>query len=155
MIREMLEKDIDTVVQLEKQIFSLPWTKEQYQYELKENPFAHLIVYEHEGEIVGYCDWWILYDQAQIANIAVKPSMKRCGIGQTLLQHMIEHAIQSDCETMSLEVRVSNTAAIALYEKNEFIKVNIRKAYYEDNHEDAYLMIKAIGGLSDDENFSD
>ena len=67
---------------------------------------------------------------------------------------MIFDAIAKECDTMSLEVRVSNDKAIALYKKNGFITVNTRKGYYQDNHEDAYLMVKPLGGMKNDEDIS-
>jgi ribosomal-protein-alanine N-acetyltransferase len=146
MIRRMNEEDLDAVVQMEKDLFpSGCWPKKEFLYEMQENPFAWLLVLEEEGEIQGYGDLWIMYEQAQIANIAVARSWQGQGKGSELLQAMIALAAEKGCETMSLEVRLSNSRALALYEKYGFIQANIRKNYYEDG-EDANLMIKPLGG---------
>ncbi len=147
MIRFATEADINFLCNLEEDLFpSDCWNEKQFLYELKENPFSKLVVEEENGEILGYCDLWITYEQAQIANIAVNRESQRKGIGQKLMDWMVHESIQNECENLTLEVRVSNQPAISLYEKNGFIQVSKRKAYYS-NGEDAYLMIKPIGGL--------
>ncbi|MBE6122758.1 MAG: ribosomal-protein-alanine N-acetyltransferase [Erysipelotrichaceae bacterium] len=151
MIRKMTEGDLDEIDRLEKELFSSPWPREEYIYELKQNPFSNLIVIEEDGEIAAYCDWWIIYEQAQIATIGVREKSRRKGYGQMMIDEIVKDADAHGCDFLSLEVRVSNTPAIRLYEKNGFIQANIRKNYYEDNHEDAYLMIRPLGGGSYDE----
>ena len=146
MIRKMTHEDLDRIDELEQELFTSPWPKEEYIYEIDKNPFANVYVLEEDGVIVGYFDYWILYEQAQIATIGTKKTHQRQGYGQEMLAFMINQASQEGCEVMSLEVRVSNEKAIRLYEKNGFIKVNTRKNYYSDNHEDAYLMVKPLGG---------
>lgn len=147
MIREMTDADLDRVVRLEQKIFSSPWSLRNFRYELNDNPFANLYVYEADGEIAGYCDLQIKFENADLALIAVAPEYRRSGIAQEMLDFMIDLAVRAECEIISLEVRKSNEPAIRLYEKNGFIQANIRKNYYSDNHEDAYLMIKPLGGF--------
>ena len=122
------------------------WTLAQFRYELLENPFSNLLVFEENQAIIGYIDWWITYEQAQLANIAVCPTNRKQGVGQQLLNKALQEAIEEECENMTLEVRISNKRAIQFYEKNGFITVNTRKNYYKDG-ENAYLMIKPLGGL--------
>lgn len=149
MIRFMTEDDLEQVVLLEKELFpDDSWDYSTYVYELRENPYASLLVYDTDGRIDGYADLWIMYEQAQIANIAVRKSAQRKGIGSLLLQNAIDRTASFQCETMSLEVRCSNEKAISLYEKFGFIKSGIRKKYYS-NGENAYLMVKPLGGLYD------
>lgn len=155
MIRPLKQEDFPAVLKLETELFTSPWPEKEFQYELSENPFAHLLVDEEDGVIAGYCDWWQLYDQAQVANIAVAGEYQKQGIGSKLMERMIFEAVQAGCENLSLEVRVSNAGAIALYEKYEFIRANVRKNYYDDPREDAYLMVKPLGGLENDENTGD
>lgn len=155
MIRKMIEKDLTVIDTLEKELFTSPWPIKEYLYELNENPFANVYVLEEDGEIVGYFDYWILYEQAQIATIGTKKSHQSQGYGQKMLEFIIEQANQNKCEVLSLEVRISNEKAIRLYEKNGFIKVNVRKNYYTDNGEDAYLMVKPLGGEEDDDVIGD
>lgn len=149
MIRRMQESDLDSVVTLENNLFSSDaWERKTFLYELNENPYAALFVYEEDGVISGYVDVWVMYEQAQIADIGVDTAMQHIGIGSQLLRKAVETALAKTCETMSLEVRCSNDKAIGLYEKYGFIAVGKRKKYYGDG-EDALLMVKALGGLYD------
>lgn len=150
MIREMTKEDLPEIARLEEQLFpDGPWSETEFLYEMNDNPFSFLYVYEEDGAVRGYIDWWITYEQAQLANIAVAKEAWGRGIGSVLLNYCIENAVKSGCENLSLEVRVSNERAKRLYEKNGFIKAAIRRNYYE-NGEDAELMIKPLGGLEDD-----
>ncbi|MEG2330307.1 ribosomal protein S18-alanine N-acetyltransferase [Anaerorhabdus sp.] len=146
MIRSMDLGDLDRVEQLEAELFSLPWKKEDFKRELIENEFAHYFVVEENNEVVGYCGIWNLYEQAQITTIGVAKDCQGKGYASLLMEKIEEVSVANGCETCSLEVRVSNIAAQNLYTKYGYITVNIRKGYYSDNHEDAFLMMKAIGG---------
>ena len=149
MIRPMVDADVDAVSILEEQLFPGDcWDRRQFLYELHENPFAKLSVIEKDGIVKGYCDLWIMYEQAQIANIAVSASCQSQGLGQMLMDHMCAQSAEQGCEYLSLEVRLSNQAAVQLYEKNGFIKASKRKGYYSDG-EDAWLMVKPVGGSND------
>lgn len=145
MIRRMEAKDLAMVSDMEKTLFANPWSEEQFHYECFENAYAHLNVYEEDGNILGYIDYWITFETAQLAKIAVCKDAQRKGIAQKLLDMCIQHCEKSMCETISLEVREHNQPAISLYEKNGFMEVSKRKGYYADG-EDAYLMIKPLGG---------
>jgi len=150
-IRAANESDIPALLSIERDVFSEnPWTASQFQYELNKNPYASLAVYEENDQIIGMIDWWIMYENADIANIGVLKEYWHKGIGSKLLEYAINTIDQAGCEAIHLEVRVSNTAAISLYEKHGFIQVGIRKRYYE-NGEDAYRMIKPLGGNWHDE----
>lgn len=151
MIRYATEEDVFILETIEKELFqNHPWTAKEFLYEIKENPFAMLFIDERNDKIIGYVDLWIQYEQAQIANIAVIKERQSEGIGNHLLQIACNSAKEYGCENVSLEVRTSNERAKALYEKNGFIEVAVRKDYYEDG-EDALLMIKPIGGLNGDD----
>lgn len=143
-IRKMRVEDLHVIEEMENILFTSPWKYEDFLYEINENAFSHNYVVEDNNEIVGYVGLWIMYDQSQITTIGVHPNHQRKGIGQMMMDSMIEETINHQCATMSLEVRVSNHKAISLYEKNGFEKVALRKNYYEDNHEDAYLMVKQM-----------
>ena len=148
MIRKIEEKDVAEVVRIEEELFAdHPWRDADVRYEMEDNPFAEFLVLEEEGKIIGYGDLWIMFDQAQIANIAVDAGEQRRGCGQKLMDEMIRRSIAAECENITLEVRVSNVPAIALYEKNGFIRAAVRKNYYE-NGEDAWLMILPVGGIT-------
>lgn len=146
MIREMTEEDLETVLKIENDSFFTPWSKQQYLYELNENPYSNLYVYVVDDKIVGYCDLWLIFEHAEIATIAVSKDYRKQHIGQNLMEHIEEKAIENGCETISLEVRVSNQPAIDLYSKCGFITVNTKKSYYQtsDGYEDGYFMMKGI-----------
>ena len=146
MITEMKVEHLAQVVALERDLFSSPWDESAFRYELNDNPFSYNWVIEQDGKILGFCGLWCLFDQAQVTNLAVAKSHQRQHLGQQLMAFMEEFAMIQGCEVLSLEVRVSNTPAINLYKKCGLEKVSIRKDYYQDNHEDAWLMMKAIGG---------
>jgi [ribosomal protein S18]-alanine N-acetyltransferase len=145
-IRRMIDEDLDIIDSLEKKIFSSPWPKKEYEYEIHENPYGNPYVVLEDNDIVAYFDYWIIFERAEIATIGVREDKRRLGYGQVMLNYIKDKAEKNGCENISLEVRVSNEKAIKLYEKNGFININIRKNYYDDNHEDAYLMVKPLGG---------
>ena len=90
--------------------------------------------------IVGFLGTWYAADQAHIVSVGVADGYRRRGIGELLLIAAVEHAISRETETITLEVRESNAAARALYEKYGFAEQGIRKGYYSDNREDAVIM---------------
>jgi ribosomal-protein-alanine N-acetyltransferase len=141
MIRRMTVDDISRVSEIEADIFSSAWSAADFRYEITENPFGYYCVWEQAGKISGYIGLWILYEQAQITTLGVAREYRRQGIAKELLLHGIAHAFENDVTTLSLEVRISNTAAITLYTNAGFTTVGRRADYYQDNHEDAYLMI--------------
>ncbi len=147
-IRCMDLNDIDQVVTISQMIFAVPWKKEDFQYELTTHPSALYYVIENQDEILGYIGMWHFYEQAQIATFGIHKDYQRQGLGQMLLSYTIEQARKRDVETLSLEVRQSNIKARTIYEKNGFVDAAIRKNYYQDNHEDAILMIKELEGQS-------
>jgi ribosomal-protein-alanine N-acetyltransferase len=90
--------------------------------------------------IVGFVGVWLTLDEAHIVTIAVRESHRGRGIGELLLIAAIALATLNDQDVVTLEVRASNQAAQALYEKYGFKKVGVRHRYYSDNHEDAVIM---------------
>jgi ribosomal-protein-alanine acetyltransferase len=142
-IREMDVDDLERIVELEKDLFTSPWNKDDFIYELNENPFSYNYVLL-ENEIIGYIGLWINYDNASITTIGVDKRYQGRGYSEVLMDQVIDLVNENKCINMSLEVRVSNNKAIHLYEKYGFKKVALRKNYYQDNHEDAYLMIKEM-----------
>jgi len=90
--------------------------------------------------IVGFAGFWVMADEAHIINLAVRKTHRHRGIGELLLIATIDLAAQLNARIITLEVRASNTAAVNLYGKYGFIQVELRRAYYVDNKEDAILM---------------
>lgn len=137
----MSQNDLDAVNAIEMQAFQDPWSKQDFINELESNPYSCIYVKEINGEVVAYVDLWIAYENAEIANIAVKKEFLHQGIASELMQYCLQKIQQSNCENFTLEVRVSNMNAIKLYEKFGFQTVSKRKKYYADG-EDAYLMVQ-------------
>ena len=146
MIQLMEVEDLDHILELEKQCFKSPWSMSDFLYELQENPFAYYVVLRENEAIMAYLGIWIDESRAQITTIGVDPNHRGKGFAKQLMEHMIEECEAKDVKTWSLEVRVSNRAAIELYKKYSFKQVGLRKAYYQDNHEDAYLMLRESEG---------
>lgn len=145
MLRKMQIEDLSQILSLEQKLFISPWNEEQFLYEMTQNPYAHLFVIEDAGLIMGYIDYWITFEVAQLANIATAPSYQRKGVARQMMERMITDCEAALCENITLEVRIDNYAAQALYEHYGFIEVALRKQYYEDGC-DAFLMIKPLGG---------
>lgn len=148
MIELMTLADIDEVTEIENKLFTDAWSRDNFIYELTGNDFSKCYVVKENDRVIGYGCLYILFERAEIATIAIQSEYQSKGYGRQLLQHMIDEAIKDECEIMSLEVRISNLKAISLYEKMGFFNNRIRKSYYSDNYEDAYEMIKVLGGLN-------
>ncbi|MEN2984379.1 MAG: ribosomal protein S18-alanine N-acetyltransferase [Dictyoglomaceae bacterium] len=142
-IRNMTEKDIDEVYEINRLSFSSPWSKESFEREIFSNKIANYFVAEKENKIVGYIGFWQIFREAQITTIAVHPDFRGKGIGEALLDYVIDLCRKNSIEAIVLEVRVSNTIAQNLYFKKGFKKIGIRKWYYRDG-EDAVIMVKKL-----------
>ena len=144
-IRKMRDKDILAVSSLEMASFTMPYPEKEIRYELKENPVAELYVAVKDEEVLGYIDFMITFDSATISRIAVNDLARRQGIGQALIDKMVAvcKRQKDPVSFITLEVRPSNTAALALYTKNEWKQVTIKKGYYDDG-EDAIYMVRSI-----------
>ncbi len=143
MIRKMMLEDLPEILILEKALFSSPWSEENYRFEILENPFAHYVVEEEQG-IRGYLGLWLNEDALQITTLGVASNHQGKGLGQRLVKYSLEYALENKVTVMTLEVRISNTKAIYLYEKNGFKKAAVRKQYYSHPDEDAILMMKTF-----------
>lgn len=145
MIREMTIDDLNQVMIIEKESFNEHWKRKDFEYEINENIYSNMVVYEKENKILGILGYYILFDDAQITTIATLKEARGQGIATKLMEYLIDDCNKKQCSVLSLEVRKSNFKAQSLYKKFEFIEMNIRKGYYEDG-EDALFMMKALGG---------
>lgn len=142
-IRPMKLEDLPAVLDIEHQSFLLPWTIEQFRYELKTNPYSFNFVAVHDDKIIGMINFWILFDQAHLNQIAVHPSYRKQKVGSTLLQDAFDRMKKADAIKVQLEVRTQNHIAIAFYESLGFTSL-LTKAKYYDNGDDALLMEKTL-----------
>ena len=132
---------IEEICDIEKRCFSDAWSRQSFIDEI-DNENSVFIVVKKEDKIVAYSGFWYIVDDAQIMNVAVDIAYKGMKISHILMKEMIQRARDKNMATMSLEVRVSNEIAINLYKGYGFEIVGVRKQYYQDNKEDAYIMFK-------------
>ena len=144
LVRDMKLSDLDTIEEIEQEIFSSPWSKDNFIYEINQNQFSNNIVLENDEEILGYIGFWLLGDQTQITTLGIRKEYQGKGYAKILMDACINATRQRGYTSITLEVRVSNNRAIHLYEGFDFQIVATRKNYYQDTHEDAYLMFKEM-----------
>ena len=140
-IRRMRKEDLDAVTAIEEATFAIPWSRESFRQELERNVAARYLVAEVEGKVIGYAGAWIILDESHITNIAVEEAYRGQGIGRQLTEALIQYLSNLGACDATLEVRVSNIRAQNLYKSLGFVSVGKRKRYYEDNQEDAFLMV--------------
>ncbi|MFZ5876199.1 MAG: ribosomal protein S18-alanine N-acetyltransferase [Nitrospirota bacterium] len=138
-IRPMTLDDLDAVLVIERAAFSPPWTREMFRAEVSENPCARFFVAETAHGLVGYVGGWVVLDEMQVVSLAVRPDARRRKIASRLLERLFE-AAGNGLRRASLEVRRSNRAAIAIYQRFGFRQAGVRVDYYDDPTEDALLM---------------
>jgi ribosomal-protein-alanine N-acetyltransferase len=141
-LRAIEEKDIEVLTEAEKRCFKDPWTKEMFSALLK-LPFQYGFIAEEGGQVCGYCCLSVLFEEAEVLNIAVDTPFRKRGVGAEILQNALEKAKELGAEKCFLEVRVSNLPALTLYRKFGFENLSIRAKYYEDG-EDALVMVKKL-----------
>ena len=141
LIRFMRLKDVDEVAAIEQAVFARPWSRDSFRQELTRNAAARYLVAEEDGHVVGYAGAWIILDESHITNIAVREDARGRGLGRRLTQELLQTLSSLGACYATLEVRVSNLRAQQLYKSLGFVSVGKRKRYYEDNGEDAFLMV--------------
>ena len=139
LIRRMTVRDVDQVHAIEEATFPRPWSRNDFVKEMTQNACARYLVAEKEGTVVGFAGAWIVLDEAHVTNIAVEKSWRGQGIGRALTEALLQYAANLGVVYATLEVRRSNAVAQKLYQSLGFEYVGVRKKYYEDNGEDAFL----------------
>lgn len=135
----MTESDLDAVLSIEIDSYPRPWSKTHFLDELA-SPHAYpLVALDPAGIVAGYICPMILLDEGHVMNVAVRREFRGQGLGKLLMERVLTECRERGVEFVTLEVRPSNTAAIALYRKLRFKETGRRKKYYE-NGEDAILM---------------
>ena len=138
-IRQMIQQDISDVIAIEQLVFTIPWTAHAFRMELK-NQLAMYRVAVLEEKVVAYGGMWLILDEAHVTNVAVHPDHQGCGLGQRIMEALMQAAREKSLKRMTLEVRRKNQPAIALYRKLGFLMAGIRPGYYQDTGEDALIM---------------
>ncbi len=143
-ILKMTTEHIKDVHKIEEDCFSIPWSEKSFYDELTKNKMAIYIVAKEDEKIIGYGGMWHVINEGHITNVAVKKEYRGKGIGNQIINALIDIAKEKEMIGITLEVRTSNNVAQNLYKKNGFIIEGIRKEYYDDNKEDAILMWKHL-----------
>lgn len=151
-VRRMRLEDIPDALDIDRECFAEQWAAVPYRRDLESNDMAHYLVAcaddsPSEQLIDGITGFWVMAGEAHIITIAVRPERRRQGIAEALLIAATELAVSLDAHLVTLEVRQSNRPAQALYSKYGFEVTGSRKAYYNDNGEDAVIM--SSGALTD------
>lgn len=140
-IKRMEKSDVDKVILIEEQAYGKHhWSKDSFLEELSNDLAKYFSAFDKNGELIGYAGCWQILEEAHITNIAVSPKFQRKHVGEVLLTTILENCYANLIKYVTLEVRVSNKPAIALYEKYRFKSLGVRKGYYQDNNEDALIM---------------
>lgn len=139
---EMSAEHLDRIMEIENDCFAIPWSRKSMEDELDrvKRKLAYYYVGLVDGVVAGYGGMWHVVTEGHITNIAVDEKYRQNGVGNAILAKIMQTAEEKDMLGVTLEVRVSNTAALALYKKHGFKMEGLRKEYYEDNKEDAYIM---------------
>ena len=133
--------DIDAIAALEAESFTNPWPREQLVWELTNSDVTRIFVVRDEaGVIISFCLCWVIFDELHINTLAVSPDYRRRGLATLLMQHVLAEAAREGALKATLEVRASNQAALALYERLGFRVTARRPGYYTNPQEDALIL---------------
>lgn len=136
----MTVDDIADVHKIERASFPVPWPAFAFRQELETNRMARYLIARATDETVAYAGVWLMVDEAHVTSFAVLPSWRRQGLGGRLLVALLDLAFEMGASVATLEVRLSNQPAQALYGRFGFRPVGLRPRYYSDNGEDALIM---------------
>lgn len=143
-IADVRLEHIDEIELLEKQCFSVPWSRQALISQLPDDMHFFIAAFNDSGRVLGYVGMMYVLDEGYISNVAVSPEYRRLGIADKLIESLIKRANEKNLSFVTLEVRESNLPAIELYRKNGFSDVGMRKNYYNKPTENAILMTKFL-----------
>ena len=133
------KEDIPSLVKIEEEEFSTPFKEKDF-LSIYESEISSVLVAKSGDTVLGYVSFTVIIDECQIINFATKNEFKRHGVGKSVMKSLIAHCKELGVTKYFLEVRVSNQAAISLYEKFGFVRVGISKGHFSAPREDAVLM---------------
>lgn len=157
-VEPMRLADVSEVMAIERVAFTAPWSARAFRYEIADNGQSIMLVarastpgdwrqrwlarlgWRERTPVLGYGGVWLFTDEAHVSTLAVHPDWRGRGLGENLLLSLLDSGAEQGARRATLEVRVSNRAAQSLYQKYGFKVVSVRKRYYSDNGEDAYIM---------------
>ncbi len=139
--RRMTPGDVPYISKLEEQTFSMPWSADSF-LEMISKEDARYYVAERDGQLLGGCGVLMIAGEGNITNVVIAPEARNQGVGTAMLQHLMREGDREGLTAYTLEVRVSNAAAIHVYEKLGFVSAGIRPNFYEKPAEDALIFWK-------------
>jgi len=137
--------DLDAIEDIERHSFPRPWTRAAFEAELARDHARIWVARDDRGTTIAFCVAWVVVGELHVHSIAAHPDRRRAGIGRSLLDHALASARGEGCTLATLEVRRGNVPAIALYQRAGFRTVTVRFGYYQDNQEDALVMVVDLG----------
>ena len=141
-IRQLTIGDLSAIERIEQRVYPTPWSRSMFAGELAKPSSVSLGAFDEDGVLTGYLIVSRYVDAWHVMNIAVEIEARRAGVASRLLETLFELTAGDTRRGYTLEVRVSNRAAIALYERFGFTTSGVRRGYYTDNREDARIMWK-------------
>lgn len=138
-IKKVERGDISIVSEMEREIFKFPWEYESFE-ELLNNRYIHFYIVYKDKNPCGYFGIMMIIDECDIYNLAVRPKYQKMGIGNFIMENIINICKENKINTITLEVREFNNKAISLYEKYGFKLISRIKGYYSKHVEDGLLM---------------
>lgn len=140
-IESMTVDDISQVAEIERQIFSIPWSEKAFRNSMESDNTIYIVAKENDN-VAGYAGMYLSFEEGNITNVAVNPLSRRKGIGEKIVRDILNRAYEKGVRDVFLEVRETNSVAIALYEKIGFKEEGIRKNFYDKPRENALIMWK-------------
>lgn len=140
-IDDMRKEDLEQVSTMEAACFSMPWSKKSFEENLNRSDAVYVVARDGD-KVLGYCGAYVILNEADINQVAVDPLHRKKGVGGKMLAALLDKLGKAGADAVTLEVRKSNEAAIALYESMGFVTEGIRKNFYEKPVEDALIMWK-------------
>ncbi len=143
------EGDLEGVLEVERESFTSPWTREMYAWELQNRAVCHIyIVRTPECRVAGFCAFWLVFDEIHINNLALRPQYRGRGYGTALMEYVLTEAGRLGARRATLEVRSGNAGALRLYERLGFYVAGTRRNYYTNPVEDALILWRDNSGSS-------
>ena len=139
--RKMRAEDVPFISRLEEETFSMPWSAESFLQMIEKEDTTYFVA-EEDGRLLGGCGLLLIAGEGNITNVVVAPEARRRGVATGLLTYLMSEGERAGLTAYTLEVRVSNAAAIGLYGKLGFVSEGVRPGFYEKPTEDAVIMWK-------------
>jgi ribosomal-protein-alanine N-acetyltransferase len=133
-------RHLRSVLRIEGQVYPRPWTLPLFMSELNLRTSRVYVAARVAGDIVGYAGLMVAGEEAHVTTIAVDPAWQRHKIGSRLMARLIRSTLDQGCRHLTLEVRMSNVGAQAMYRRFGFVPAGVRKNYYAETREDALIM---------------